>query len=195
MVRMADEWWNNTEYSLTDARLIIDLYNDLTAIKQGFRHRDKKVSAEEAEKYNEKIMKEAIAVLRLASRFNATPREFIMAQIEQYKGKNKFRKFPTLKMMSAPSAVDSWKAYCERVGKIVPEVDEASQTELLKYNKSRMTTIMRTNNVKSEEDFFKNPIFISDLSYSFLQKQPLFIKLVKENYYQENFGMDFSFLS
>lgn len=190
-----DNWWENTEYSLTDAKLVVDLYNDLTAMRRGARYKDKKVSVEEAAKYNERIMKEAIAFLRLTGRFNASPREFMLAQVDQYSGKNRFRKFPTLKMMSAPSAVDNWKSYCERVGKIVPEVDDTSLESLLKYNKDRMSTIMRTNNVKTEEDFFKNPIFISDLSYSFLQKQPLFIKLVKEQYYKDTYDMDFSFLS
>ena len=175
----------------SDAKLmaLLDLYNDLLSVNYHIK------GGTEEYKYHKKL-KEGLPLssapfyedlLRLYSLIvdlKVRPRDYILYQLRLYKPPTKYSyKVPTLRMLTNPAALERWNKQFIKIQSPLTE------SELDAANLEYMQTLMRANGLSSEEEFFKDPILLSQVSKSFLLKNNTFKTLLASGYYLRTFGL------
>ena len=113
-------------------------------------------------------------------------RDYLSVQVSHYRKATRFsRSVPTIRMMTTPAALEVWSKSLERT-----VVKPPSFTELVSISEKYMKDLMHMNNLSSEEDFFKDPLLIREVSRAFLSQHPVFLRLLSEGYYKEHFGLE-----
>ena len=113
------------------------------------------------------------------------PRDYIRVQITSYKQPTKFsRVVPTIRMMTTVKAMETW----EKSQAKPKEAKRLSAEYLIDASKKYMADLMKANGITEEEEFFKDPFLISQVSKSFLTVSPIFNRLLDEGYYSR-FGL------
>lgn len=117
--------------------------------------------------------------------FKTTPQKYLEFQFRNWRIPFKLsRKFPPLSYLSSPNAVEKFAR------SIAPNIENmVSSQSLISFSESYIKDLMTIHNIKTEEDFFKDPIFISDLPENYLKLNKTFQKLLSENYYENTFGI------
>jgi hypothetical protein len=175
----------------TEAKLmsLLDLYNDLLTTNFHIRggtqeykyHRTVKDGKALSEMF---FYEDLIHLYSVIVHLGVKPRDYIMYQIKTYKPPTKFsRMTPTIRMLTTPAAIEKWENQFVKIKSSMSEEDRDS------LNKEYIETLMRANGISSEEEFFKDPILISQVSKSFLVKNPVFKRLLAEGYYLKTFKL------
>ena len=161
----------------TQLYLLLDIYNDAVGTvswKYQIRLKYKKALK------NYPWYQDLVNLYNIIHSVGAKPREFIRLQLDNYNRPSKFsRAVPTIKMMTTFKAMEIW----ENSQKRVAPIPELSKEYLLQVSKKHMENLMRSNNIVSEEEFFKDPYLIQLVSKIFLAESPIVNKLLDEGYY------------
>jgi len=113
-------------------------------------------------------------------------RDYLNVQVTHYRKATRFsRSVPTIRMMTTPAALEVWSKSLERTTAKPP-----SFSELVTSSEKYMRDLMQMNNLSSEEEFFKDPLLIREVSRAFLSQHPVFLRLLSEGYYKEHFGLE-----
>jgi hypothetical protein len=113
-------------------------------------------------------------------------RDYLAVQVSHYRKATRFsRSVPTIRMMTTPAALEVWSKSLERTTAKPP-----SFSELVTSSEKYMRDLMQMNNLSSEEEFFKDPLLIREVSRAFLSQHPVFLRLLSEGYYKEHFGLE-----
>lgn len=119
---------------------------------------------------------------------NLKARDYIAVQVSHYRRATRFsRVVPSIRMMTTPAALEVWEKSLARIPAKAPTYDA-----LIKISDQYMKDLMHMNNLASEEDFFKDPLLIREVSRAFLSQHPIFMRLLAEGYYKEYFGLESS---
>lgn len=117
-----------------------------------------------------------------------TPREYLTVQISHYKKATRFsRNVPSIRMMTTPAALEVWAQSQTRVSAKPPSYDQ-----LIVASTKYMQDLIHMNGLASEEEFFKDPFLIREVSRAFLNQNSTFKRLLSEGYYKEHFGLETS---
>ena len=113
-------------------------------------------------------------------------RDYLAVQVSHYRKATRFsRTVPSIRMMTTPAALEVWSKSLERTFAKPP-----SFAELVNISDKYMRDLMHMNHITSEEDFFKDPLLIREVSRAFLSQHPVFLRLLAEGYYKEHFGLE-----
>lgn len=180
-------WAGAVDITESDVALIANLFNDCIAKIDPFRFRlDLNGDFTMKPWY-----KEIITLIRLMTKIEAKPRLYIQAQITEYRKPCKSsREVPTIKMMCSPAGIDRYQRFLEKMGMTPDKVHRISQEEMADFSKSQMETIMKRLNIPNEQEFFKDPYLVAQLSKSYVQSNPVFQELATSGFYQKKFGVD-----
>jgi len=185
------DWLDAAEITENDVMNLISFYNDCATV-MGFPYKGIRPKGTKPLK-DHPWYKDAFQLVRIINKMGAKPRDFIMAQFHYFKKvklkRVNSRDIPTLHTMLEPSAVDKWRNYLQYIGKELPLAKKITKEEMKMFNIKRMRHLMDKYNIKDEEDFFKDPILISQLSKTFVESHESFNKLVSDQYYEKKFGM------
>jgi hypothetical protein len=182
-------WWDLLDVTSKDIYDTVSFYNDC-AVVAGFPYSKIHMKFGKSLKdYN--WYGDVISLTRLICSLEAKPKEFITAQFLYYKkNHSKGREIPSFKTMITPAAIEKWHKYMQELGKETPAYERISKEEMDKFNTLRMKHLIKQYNIQKEEDFFKDPLLISQLSRSFIEKFETYNTLVETGYYKTNFGID-----
>lgn len=187
-VKMSEEigWAGAVEISEVDIAMVANIYNDCIAKIDPFRfHLDLR-----GDFTLKPWCKDIISLIRLINKIGAKPRLYIQAQVVEYRKPCKSaRQIPTIKMMTTPAGIDRYERFCDRMGMNRAKPVKITNTDLEDFSGVQMTSLMKRLNIPCEDDFFKDPYLVAQLSKSFVLKHPSFIKLDHEGYYQKKFGV------
>lgn len=169
---------------MTDSQLylLLQIYNDtVSSISWKYQIRTKP----------DKLLKEypwyedLVNLYNIIHTLGAKPRDYIRVQITHYKQPTKFsRVVPTIRMMTTVKALETW----EKSQAKPKEAKRLSNDYLIQASNTYMLGLMKANNLASEEEFFKDPFLISQVSKVFLLVNPIFVRLLEEGYYSR-FGL------
>ena len=178
-------WAGAVEISEVDIALVANLYNDCIAKIDPFRF-----NLDLRGDFTLKPWcKDIITLIRVMKKVGAKPRTYIQAQVVEYRKPCKSaRNIPTIKMMCSPAGIDRYDRFCDRMGMNQKPVHIITQTDLEDYSGIQMNDTMERLNI-CEDDFFKDPYLVSQLSQGFVRKHPSFIKLESEGFYKKKFGI------
>lgn len=178
-------WWEHTEISETDIALIAHIYNDCLERIDPFKYRlslDKTFT-------KKPWYKDMFNLVRVITSIDAKPREYIQAQISEYvKPIKRSREIPTIRMMASPSGIDRYKRYCKRHGKLPSNDMRITSKELAVFSSHQLSKVLKTNNL-TEEQFFKDPYLIAQLSRVFVENHPVFRHYEEMGFYKKAFGV------
>lgn len=179
-------WAGAVEISEPDIAMVANLYNDCIAKVDPFRF-----SLDLKGDFTLKPWcKDIITLIRLMNKIGAKPRTYIQAQVVEYRKPCKSaRNIPTIKMMCSPAGIDRYDRFCDRMGLNQRPVHKITQLELEDFSGIQMVSTMKRLNISCEDDFFKDPYLIAQLSQGFVRKHPSFIKLEAQGFYQKKFGI------
>lgn len=169
---------------MTDSQLylLLQIYNDaVSSISWKYQVRVKQDTPLKEHSWYPDL----INLYNMVHSLGAKPRDYIRVQIINYKQPTKFsRVVPTLRMMTTVKAMETWeKSQAKPV-----EAKRLSVEFLNRASSKYMLDLMKANNLSSEEEFFKDPFLISQVSKSFLYSNPIFNRLLDEGYYSR-FGL------
>jgi hypothetical protein len=117
---------------------------------------------------------------------NLKARDYIHVQVTNYRKATRFsRTVPTIRMMTTPAALEVWEKSQTRITAQAP-----TYPMLIRISEQYMKDLMTMNNIGSEEDFFKDPLLIREVSRAFLSQHPIFMRLLSEGYYKTHFGLE-----
>ena len=183
------ERWEANDVTPEDVTLIAGIYNDCIGLV--YSPFSKSILKMGKILDDDKTRPDLIGLCRIIASLNCSPREYIMAQIQEYKKPiKKGRLTPTLKMMVSPSGIDRWNRHVEK--KLGPGTHTGRipcSFDWYTYSKDMMKKVMEANGIKSEKEYFMDPYLLSHLSRQFLMNNETFRALVDEGFYQKTFGM------
>ena len=182
-------WWDILDITAKDIYDTVNYYNDC-AIVAGFPYNKIRLKVGKPLK-SYSWYPDVTSLTRLISSLEAKPKDFITAQFIYYKKKHsKGREIPSFKTMITPAAIEKWHKYMIAQGKETPAYERISREEMDKFNTMRMKHLISQYKIEKEEDFFKDPLLISQLSKSFVEKFETYNMLVESGYYKNVFGID-----
>lgn len=194
----------------SDVVLLANIYNECLAKFDPFRY-----NLRFTKDFNKKpLYKDLIALYRLITKIGAKPREYIQAQVSEYRPAiSKSRKVPTVRMMVSPEGVKRYRDYLYKHDKapLQPLDKEAFNVPRLSHSKyieelvikppkiikanltedapSRMRRLMAIFDIQSEQDFFKDPYLIKQLPHSYVAEHPAYKELCASRYYEKTYGL------
>lgn len=182
-----DKWSGAVDITESDVALVANIFNDCIAKIDPFRFR-----LDLSGNFTMKPWyKEIITLIRLMTKIEAKPRLYIQAQITEYKKPCKSsREVPTIKMMCSPAGIDRYQRFLEKMGMTPDKVHKVSQEEMVDFSKSQMKAIMKRLNIPNEQEFFKDPYLVAQLSKSYVQSNPVFQELASSGFYKKKYGVD-----
>lgn len=184
-----DYWWDLLDITSKDIYDTVNYYNDC-AVVAGYPYNKIKLKVGKPLK-DYSWYGDVTSLTRLICSLEAKPKDFITAQFLYYKkGHSKGREIPAFKTMLAPAAIEKWHRYMQEQGKETPAYEKISKEEMNKFNKMRMQHLIKQYNIQKEDDFFKDPVLISQLSRSFVEQFETYNTLVESGYYKNVFGLD-----
>ena len=196
----------------SDVVLLANIYNECLAKIDPFRYNLKFTKDFKKKPW----YKDLIALYRLIVKIGAKPREYIQAQVSEYRPAiSKGRKVPTIRMMVSPEGVKRYRDYLYRHDKAPlqpldreafnvprpsyqqrkePCVVESRPKIVVKANlaedaPARMKRLMTVFHINSEQDFFKDPFLIKQLPRSFVVAHPAYKELCGAHYYEHTYGL------
>jgi hypothetical protein len=186
MAQQDADWAGAVDITETDVALVASLFNDCIAKIDPFRFQlDLRGDFTMKPWY-----KELVTLIRLMNKIEAKPRLYIQAQITEYRKPCKSsREVPTIKMMTTPAGVDRYQRYLERMGMTPVKYYKISHEEMADFSKTQMEAIMKRLNIPSEQEFFKDPYLVAQLSKSYVKDNPVFQELAASGFYQKKFGI------
>lgn len=177
------EYSDVTEKDILD---LISIYNEFTKTKHPFFY-VLRTSGNITQKTWYRYFVDLARIIRIAK---AQPREFIQAQFASFRQPTPLHKpVPHPKYLAATASVERWKLYLIKLGKKQHEVPLVDDQALSVMSADRMKRLMKSCGLIDEEEFFLDPTLISQLSYGFVKKHPIFKKLEAIDYYQTTFGI------
>ena len=182
---------NNKAIPITESKLLalLDLYNDLLSTNFHLRGgteewRHQRNIPKDKTLYDTPFYPDLVNLYSIILTLKVKPREYIMFQIKNYKPPTKMSRLnPTIRMLTTPAAVERWE------NQFVRPLRTTSDEESDRVSRSYMLSLMEANGIQTEDEFYRDPILISQISKSFLAKQPEFQKLVSTGYFLKTFGM------
>ncbi len=174
------------EISETDIIMIAEIYNDIIGKIDPYKfHLSFKGDFKGRTWY-----REMIPLIRLMKSIKAKPRLYLQAQVVEYRKPVKHaRQVPTIKMMATPAGIERYERFCVKRGLTKSKIHKVTQTELEDFSGIQMLAMMERLHISCQDDFFKDPYLIAQLSQSYVKKHPSFIKLEAEGFYQKEFGV------
>lgn len=186
MVQQDARWAGAVEITESDVALVANLLNDCIAKIDPFRFR-LNLNGDFTMK---PWYKEIITLIRLMNKIEAKPRLYIQAQIAEYRKPCKIaREVPTIKMMYSPAGIDRYQRFLDKMGMTSSKYHKVTVEEMMDFSKTQMVTIMKRLNIPNEQEFFKDPYLVAQLSASFVKNNLNFIKLESEGFYKKKFGI------
>jgi hypothetical protein len=116
---------------------------------------------------------------------NTTPQKYLEFQFRKWRAPFRLaRQFPALSYLSSPVAIEK---YIRSLGP--SEENLVDNLAMLTFSAKHMQDLMSANNISSEEEFFKDPLFLSEVSEEFLSSNETFMELLNSGYYENTFGL------
>ena len=168
---------------------LLEMYNDLLIInfKRDLReYGHHKTVSNNKTLYEMPFYPDLVNLYNIVTTLKVRPRDYIIYQFKNHKQPTtRSRQVPTIKMLTTPAAVELWEKQFNK------PILTISDKDLEESSRKYMLSLMTIHNV-TEEDFFKDPMLISQVAKSFLHKQPAFRKLLSEGYYLKTFKLQAS---
>lgn len=182
---------NNKAIPVTESKLLalLDLYNDLLTTNFHIRggteeYKYHKSIPSNKSLYDTYFYQDLLNLYSIITNLKVRPLSYIMFQIKNYRPPtNMSRHSPTLKMLTTPAAVEKWENQFATPKHAISEADNDA------VNAAYLKTLCQANGIEDENEIYKDPILISQISKSFLLKQPIFKKLLTEGYYWKAFKL------
>lgn len=175
-----------TEISESDLVLLASIYNECLSSIDPYRYKLVfSIGFKEKTWY-----KSLLELYRVINKLNAKPREYIQAQLSEYKQPIKqSRRVPTIKMMTTEEGIERYNSYIGKRGRI-PSTVRTVKANLMEFADSALHKMMVTYKLQTEQDVFKDPFLMRQLPRDFVKKHPDFRELCSSHYYEKEFGME-----
>jgi len=195
------------DVSENDLVLLATIYNECLAKIDPFRYNLKFTSDFKSKPW----YKDLFCLYRLITILDAKPREYIQAQIAEYRpALKKGRKVPTIKMMVSPSGVQRYYDYLYKHDRAplrqidldsfkvaafktsshsAPKLPKVVKANTMEDAPSRLHRLMGVFHIETEQDFFKDPFLIKQLPREYVTTHPVYKELCANHYYEQTFGL------
>lgn len=187
MSPLAKQHLNSIAVSEVKLLALLEIYNDLLNInfKRDMREYGyHKTISNNKTLYDMPFYPDLVNLYSIITTLKVKPRDYILYQFKNYRRPTTMsRQVPTLKMLTTPAAIELWEK------QFFKPVYAISDKDIEESSKKYMLTLMSIHKLTNEEDFFKDPMLISQVAKSFLHKQPIFRKLLAEGYYLKHFKL------
>ena len=176
---------DSVEVSDNDLVLLATIYNECLAKIDPFRY-----NLRFTNNYKKKTWyRDLLGLFRTINKINARPREYIQAQISEYRPPlKKSRRVPTIKMMSSEEGIKRYYSYLDKHGRIPSNV-VVVKANTSEFADSIMHKLMKSFHIEKEQDFFKDPFLIKQLPRAFVTSHPAYKELCAEHFYEKTYGL------
>lgn len=175
----------SAEISENDLILLASIYNECLAKVDPFKYQLKFTNG-----YKDKTWyKELLGLFRLINKLGAKPRDFIQAQISEYKKPIKqSRRIPTIKMMSSEEGIERYNSFLKKRGLVASTV-VIVKADRMEFADVSLHNMMKTFQIPTELDVFKDPFLMRQLPREYVKEHPAYKSLCENHFYETEFGV------
>lgn len=176
---------DSAEITDADLMMLASVYNEILAKVDPWKYTLKFTNG-----YNKKTWyRELFNLCRTINKVGARPREYIQAQISEYKPSfKKGRRVPTIKMMASEEGIERYNKYLLSRGRIQSTVP-VIKGNTLEFADSLAHKMMLNFGLQTEEDLFKAIFCIKQLPRDYVKEHPMFKHLCETHFYENTYGV------
>jgi hypothetical protein len=176
----------SAEVSDDDLLLLASVYNDCLSKIDPFRYNLKFTDGFR----NKPWYNDLLSLLRVINKLGAKPREYIQAQLNEYKPALKLsRRVPTIRMMASDEGIERYNSYLGKRGRGESTV-VIVKANMMEFADVALHKMMATYKIDTVQDIFKDPFLMRQLPLQYVKKHPAYVELCNSHYYEKEFGVE-----
>lgn len=180
------KFMDSAEITEADLMMLASLYNEILAKVDPYKYTLKFTNNCQHKTW----YRELFNLCRTINKINAKPREYISAQITEYKPSfKKGRRVPTIKMMASEEGIERYNKYLDKRGRGAPSYVTVVKGSTIEFADTLARKMMDTFHLQSEADLFKDVYCLKQLPRKYVADHPAFKQLCAEKFYETNYGV------